>query len=230
MTRIIHIAGNSGSGKSILALNLGIALSQRGRETILLDANIYSPDIANYSDISPGVFFNEFLNGERSIEETITFHPSGMKIIPSILEENQRDELYDKLNEGLISLVGKAEIILIDSFSHNPALFSVVDRADETIFVTNDDFPSIIKAKEFIKRMESKEMDVIGVVLNKRRKNTKSHDIEMILGKKVIAEIPYDKRIVDSLNIKQPIFLKHPESKVTKAVTDLAEILDVYKK
>ena len=137
MTRIINIAGNNGSGKTALALNLGIALTNKGKDVLLFDGNIYSPDIANYSDISPSIFLNEFLEGEKNIEETILFHPTGMKIIPSMGEEEYNLEKHKKINQALLSLIGKAEIILVDSFSHSPPLFSVVDNADETIFITN---------------------------------------------------------------------------------------------
>ena len=65
MTRIINIIGNSGSGKSTLALNLGVALAQRGKDVLLVDGNLYSPDIANYSDIEPTAYLNEHLEGKK---------------------------------------------------------------------------------------------------------------------------------------------------------------------
>ncbi|MCK5283170.1 MAG: P-loop NTPase [Nanoarchaeota archaeon] len=230
MTRIIHISGNSGSGKSVLALNLGIALSQKGREVILVDGNIYSADIANYSDISPEVFLNEFLDGEKDIEETIVFHPSGMKMILSMAEKAYTPEKHEKLNKALLSLTGKTEFVLVDSFSHSPALFSVIDNADEMIFVTNDDFPSILKSKEFIKKIESKGTNIVGVVLNKKRKNSNKKHIEAILEKRVLVEIPYDKNLIDTVNMKQPISLVYPKSETSKAITELAKIIDIWER
>lgn len=225
MTRIINIAGNSGSGKTVLALNLGIALAHMGREVLLFDGNIYSPDIANYSDIMPSVFLNEFLDGKRRIEETIVFHPSGMKVIFSMPEESHDINKHKKINNALLELIGKSEIILVDSFSHSPAMFSVISSADETIFITNDDFPSIIKSKEFIKKMEDRGMNVIGIVVNKKGKKDNRKHIEAIIEKKVLAEIPYDERVIDSVNMKQPVFLTHPKSDVTKAINELADLI-----
>ena len=73
MTRIISIVGNSGSGKSVVTLNLALALANKGRDVILMDSNIYSPDIANYSDISPTIFLNEYIEGNRKIEDTLIY-------------------------------------------------------------------------------------------------------------------------------------------------------------
>ena len=227
MTRIINIAGNSGSGKTILALNLSIALNNQGRDVILVDSDIYSPDITNYTDISPGIFFNEVLEGERNIEEAIMFHPSGIKIVPSIAEEEYSPEKHDKINHALLSLIGKSEIVLVDSFSHNPASVAIIDKADETLFITNDDFPSIVKTKDFINKMENSGINVIGVVLNKRKKETDKKHIEAILNKPVLAEIPHDNKIIDSINAKKPHYLTYPNSDVSKAIRGLAELIDL---
>jgi septum site-determining protein MinD len=225
MSRIVHIIGNSGSGKSMLALNLGVALSQRGKDVLLVDGNIYSPDIANYADISPNVFLNEYLNGEKDIEEVITHHPSGMKIIVSMPEEKHDKEKHEKINEALLSLVGKAELILVDSFSSVPAFSYLLDCADDSLYITNDDYPSIVKSKDIINKLDNKGIKVLGVVLNRKRKA--KENVESILGKKVIASIPHDNKIIDSINLKQPIFTMYPKAKCSKAIEELANMLDI---
>ena len=131
------------------------------------------------------------------------------------------------LNNALLRLIGKGEIILVDSFSHSPAMFSVLNKGDETIFVTNDDFPSILKSREFINRLEKEGMGVIGLVVNRRRKETQKEHIESIVGKKVIAELPHDDKVIDSINMKQPVLLMHPKTEVSRQIAELAKLLDV---
>jgi len=228
MTRIINIAGNSGAGKSIVALNLGVALATQGRDVTLIDGNLYSPDIANYSDIKPEAFLNEYLEGQKSLDEIIHYHPSGLKVIPAIAENSHDEGKFHSLNKALLHLVGKSEIVLVDSFSHSPSMFSVMANADETLFVTNDDFPSIIKTKEFVNKIEDKGLSVMGILLNKRMRTDKAH-VESIVGKRVLAEFPYDKKMIEAINIKQPVYLSYPKSKISKSISDLAELLDVSK-
>jgi MinD-like ATPase involved in chromosome partitioning or flagellar assembly len=229
MTRIIHIAGNSGSGKTALAVNLALSLAKRGRETILVDANLYSPDILHYLDISPEFFLNEFLEGERGIDEVITQHHSGVKVIASMMEDEHDKAKHLMINNALLSLLGKSEIIIVDSFSHNPAMSPIINCTDDTIFMMNDDYPSIAKAKELLRKMESNGIGVIGVVLNRKRKATNAGHIETILGKKVLAEIPHDEKLLDSINLRKPAALHYPESHMAKATAKLAEMIDFWK-
>lgn len=229
MTRIINIAGNSGSGKTTLALNLGISLAVRGRDTLLIDGNIYSPDIKHYVDVSPHAYLNEFLNDEKKIEDTIILHPSGIKLILSMPEEQHDKKKHQKLNGALVSLIGKHEIILVDSFSLHPALFNIMDKTDETIFIANDDFASIAKAKDMIERMEKKGMNVVGIVLNKRRKDSVIKYIETVIEKPVIIDLPHDEKVIESINLRKPVYLTHPKSEFSKSISQLAELIDIHK-
>ncbi len=227
MTRIIHIAGNSGSGKSVLAINLGMSLAAKNRDVILVDANIYSPDISNYADLVPLFFLNDYLDGHKKLDEVITHHHSGLRMIASIAEDNHNPAKHKKINEALLHLIGKAEIVIVDSFSHNPAMHSIMSNSDETIFITNDDYPGILKAKEQIKKLEYKGMNVIGIVLNRRMPHASKKHVEMIVDKKVIAEIPHDENVVISINKKKPAIIYFPKSKFSKSVDELSELLNL---
>jgi flagellar biosynthesis protein FlhG len=227
MTRIISIVGNSGAGKSIITLNLALALANKGRDVIIMDTNIYSPDIANYSDISPSIFLNEYINGNRKIEDTLTYHPAGLRMIPAIAEDTHDISKHTKIHKAILSLMGKSEIILIDTFSSSPALSQTLNIADEVLFITNDDFPSIAKTKDFIRNLEKKGMTIIGVILNKAKKDTNVKHIEAILNKPVLAKLPFDNKVIESVNNRQPIFLKHPKNRLSKTISELADLMNV---
>ncbi len=227
MTRIINILGNSGSGKSVLALNLGIALSSLGKDTLLVDANIHSPDISLYSDLSPATYLNEFFRGERKIEDTITYHPSGLKVIPSIHDELDISIASGHLNEAILSLVGKSEIVLVDNLSSHPSHYTHIKDSDEALFVTNDDFPSISKSRDFIEKIEKKGITITGIILNRRRSITPKKHIESILQKKVLAEIPHDEGLIDSVNNKKPYYLSNSKSKISRELNGVASILAI---
>ncbi|MBR9700214.1 AAA family ATPase [Candidatus Woesearchaeota archaeon] len=226
MTRVIHIAGTSGSGKSLITLNLAIALQQRGRDVLVLDSNIYQPDLFNYANGTSDVYLNDYLRGERRIEDAIVHHPSGIKIIPSLMEEEYDPHHSVKINQALLSLMGKAEIILVDSFSHNPAFSSIFDHSDEIIFVMNDDAHNVVKSKELIRKVEERGMGVIGTILNKKRKQTNSRHVQTILDKPVLAEIPHDDQVIESINMRVPAFIHYPKSALSRAMKGLAETLD----
>ncbi len=224
MTKILHIAGNSGAGKSVLALNLAVALAQQGRDVLLVDTNLYSPDIGSYCKAIGGFYLNDFVSGERSILEVISHHPSGIRLIAAQPEEEYADWKHQQVNRAILSLMGKAEIVVADSFSHNPVFFSHVDSADETLFVTNDDYPGIVKSKEFIRTMDARGMHVIGVVLNRKHASEKKH-VESIIQKPVLAELRHDPKVIESVNIGKPIVTHYPASPFSQSVVQLAKLL-----
>jgi flagellar biosynthesis protein FlhG len=227
MTRVIHIAGNSGSGKSLIALNLALALHQKGKDSLLVDGNLYSPDISHYADISPMFFLNDYLKGEKELEEVIMHHPSGIRIIPSQMEWEHNPELHNRLNQAILHLHGQSELVIVDSFSIHPALFSVLDQADECIFVTNDDFPSIAKTRDFLRALENKGIQVLGVILNRRRTSKDTKHIEAILDKPVLAEITHDVQLIESVNQGQPVYIHAPKSPLSRAMSGLADMLSI---
>jgi MinD-like ATPase involved in chromosome partitioning or flagellar assembly len=229
MTKIIHLAGNSGSGKTALAINLALAMKKRGREVILVDGNIYSPDVAYYLGMTPSIYLNEFLNGERKIDEILTAHSFGITVIPTLAEEEHAPLKHKKINDALLSLIGKSEIVLVDSFSHNQAFFNVIDGADETLFVATDDFPNIVKSRDLIRKMESRGMNVIGIVLNKQIKQNNKKHIQAIVEKPVLCQIPFDKQVIESVNLAKPALLHYPMSSIARAAMELAETLDIDK-
>jgi MinD-like ATPase involved in chromosome partitioning or flagellar assembly len=216
MTRIIHILGNSGAGKSVLAVNLGVALSEY-HDTLLVDANIYSPSIHYYLDLSPKYYLNDFLSGAVPLDAVVANHPSGLRIIPSIVDMSGG---HERINEALLSLIGRSEIVLVDNFSFGPSLFPSFHASDEALFVTHDDFPSILKSKDFIDQIERTGINISGIILNKRGKSQLSH-VEHLLGKKVLAEIPHDESLIQSVNRRKPVYLTDKKSGMSKAITEL---------
>jgi len=224
MTRILHIAGNSGAGKSVIALNLAVALAQQGKDVLLADTNLYSPDIASYLKAVSGFYLNDFIHGERNINDIISHHPSGIRLITAQPEEKHEEWKHNQINKAILHLMGKAEIVLLDSFSHNPVFYSHIDNADETLFVTNDDYPSIVKSKDFIQKMDGRGMHVIGVVMNRKHVSEKKH-VESILQRPVLAELRHDTKVIESVNAGKPVVLRHPSCPFSQSVTELARLL-----
>ena len=70
-------------------------------------------------------------------------------------------------------------------------------------------------------------MTIIGVILNKAKNTAKIKHIEAILNKPVLAKLPYDNSVIESVNNKQPIFLSSPKNKLSKTISELADLMNV---
>ncbi|MDO8480663.1 MAG: P-loop NTPase [Nanoarchaeota archaeon] len=222
MTRILHITGHAGAGKSMVAVNLAAALQKQGKKVMLVDSNLYSPAVAHYCGVDFQTCINDHIEGKASLEEISHLHECGMTILPAAPQEHEAD--LEAMNKVLLGLVGKADIVVVDSFSHSPLVTHVVDAADESFFVTTDDFHSILSSRDLIRHLESKGAHISGVILNEKRAKTDRRHIQAVLGKQVISEIPRDERLIDYADDGK-IACLHTTSGAAGAIIGLAKTL-----
>ncbi|PLW80620.1 septum site-determining protein MinD [Candidatus Woesearchaeota archaeon] len=229
MTKYVVVAsGKGGVGKTTTALNLAVALSNFGREVLVLDANISTPNLALHLG-APNVpiTLHDALRGKNHIKDAAYLHPSGLKVIPSSISIKDSDEdAIEKLEEILPDLKGVAEVIIIDAAAGlGKEATHAIKSSDEAIIVTNPDVPSVTDALKTIKRCDEKGTKVLGVVVTKFRSDPYElsiKNIETILEKPVIGIIPHDENVRKSLYLKNPVGYSHPNSDASIAYKKLA--------
>ena len=158
MTKIITItSGKGGVGKTTTAINLGAALNSFGKEVIIVDANLTTPNVGLHlgAPIVP-VNLNHVLAGKADITDAIYEHESGTKIIPSSLSVRE----LRKINHSKLKDVGKklrkmADYIIFDSAAGLGAeAIAAIEAADELIIVTNPEIPAVTDALKTSKVIE----------------------------------------------------------------------------
>ena len=105
MSRLITItSGKGGVGKTTTSINLAAAMNHFGKETILVDANLTTPNVGLHlgAPIVP-ISLNHVLLDKATINEAIYEHESGTKIMPSSLSINE----LRRLNHSKLKEVGK---------------------------------------------------------------------------------------------------------------------------
>lgn len=229
MTRFLALlSGKGGVGKTVVAINLATALQGFGRDVVVVDVSLATPDLALYLGIPfLPVTLNNVIRGENDIKDAVYRHPSGVKLIPASISSQEYD--FDKIKNTLKNLNGLYELVILDC----PAGFgkdavSLMKIADEVFVVTNPELPSVTDALRAIKLSEENGITVIGIILNKVRKDSYEisySNVEIMLGYPIIEQIPYDENMRKAVHNKFPILSTHPNSSSSIAFKKLASVL-----
>src|SRR3989338_5540064 len=150
MTKLITItSGKGGVGKTTTAINLGAAINGLGKEVVILDANLTTPNVGLHlgAPIVP-VTLNHVLSGKAKIDDAIYEHGSGTKIVPSSLSiKDLRNLNHKRLKDIGKRLKKMADYVIYDSAAGlGEEAIASMEAADELIIVTNPEIPAVTDA------------------------------------------------------------------------------------
>lgn len=229
MTRLITVAsGKGGVGKTTTSINLAAALNSFGKEVVLVDANLSTPNVGLHlgAPIVP-ISLNHVLIGKAKINEAIYEHESGTKIIPSSLSINELKRLnHSKLKEVGKRLRKMADIIIYDCAAGlGDEAVAALESADELILVTNPEIPAVTDALKTIKLAEQMKKKVLGVIVTKVKKGKSEmpiSNIQEMLELPILGVIPEDKKFQAALMSKEALLHAFPKSKAAQEYKKIA--------
>jgi septum site-determining protein MinD len=212
------ISGKGGVGKTTSAVNLGFSFNDLGKEVVIVDANLTTPNLGLHlgSPIVP-VTLNHVLNGEAKAEEAIYEHESGTKIMPSSLSINDLKNLkHERLFEVNKKLKKLSETIILDGAAGlGEEAKSALKAADEVIVVTNPEIAAVTDALKTIKLAEQMKKNVIGVIITRHTGGEWEMNIDSIkdmLEAPILGIIPEDNAVKESQRMKNAVVITHPKS------------------
>jgi septum site-determining protein MinD len=236
MKRIIVItSGKGGVGKTTTAINLGAAMNYFGKDVLVIDANLTTPNVGIHLN-SPEVpiNLNDVLSKKAEPFEAVYEHESGLKILPSSLSVKELKKLNSKkLKDYKNDFKKLGEYIIIDSAAGlGEEATSAIELADEIILVTNPEMPAITDALKAVKVAESMKKTIKGIIITRVRKNKsemRPEEVKAMLEAPILGMIPEHISIQESLSLKDALIHTHPKSKPARAYKEIAaKILDVY--
>jgi len=161
-----------GDGKSTTAVNLSITLAQAGQRTLLLEADLRRPKIAEYLHLESTVGLTTLLIGAAGVDDVIQpfAQAPGLDVITSgALPPNPAELLQSKtMKTLLLDLRQRYDIVIVDA----PPILPVTDAAllaaatDGAIVVAHHGKTTKDQTIQARQRLESVDARLLGTVLN----------------------------------------------------------------
>lgn len=214
--------GNGGVGKTTTAINLGAALADRGYETVIVDADLAMPNVAELLGVEVETCLHDVLAGSATISETLT-DAGGLTIIPG---ESSLDAYAEadpnKLPKVVNTLARTHDVVLVDTAAGLSTETTVpLELADGVILVTTPDHVSLTDTGKTGTLAEMVDSPILGALLVRATTETPITDIDAEFDFPLLGGIPENAEAVGT----EPLVTTAPDSPAAEAYRDLADEL-----
>ena len=232
------IAGKGGSGKTITATNLAMALTFQGGEdtVVVVDADIQFGDVALLLQLDPQRTLADAVDrldelSDARLDGMLLRHESGLRVMPAPLLPTSEEAVPAK---GIVEVVerlrGMYQFVIVDTPPiFDDHLITVLECADDVLVVVDMDLPSVKNAKIALDALRSSRYPMERVRLVVNRANAKARldlvELERSLGLRVAGSIPSDRLVPQSVNEGIPVVALSPRSRVARSFHTLAQML-----
>ena len=175
---IVVTSPSSADGKSTIAMNLGVVLSQGGNRSILVDADMRRPTlhtrlkVPNRTGLSAFFVYKSLFRDIDDLPEgtILETQVEGLRVIPSGKIPPNPSELLSSARMSVIieRLKRDADFIIIDSPPVTAVTDSVVlaPRVDGVLLVIQPGYTRLAAAKHAVEQLRRVKANILGVVIN----------------------------------------------------------------
>lgn len=231
-------SGKGGTGKTTLTANLGVALSEKGRDVTILDGDLAMANLGIIMGMtSPGVSFLDVLLEDASPEDAV-YENHGVEVVPTGF---RFEDVHEKLSEvesatvekAISTLLRRSDFLLIDvpAGMTDTAIISIA-AAREMIPITNPGYSSLVDTYKTVRLANVVDTWTRGLVVNRvgRVSDVSREEIEHFMGKTlgsvpVISEIPEDGTVQEAEREGVPVTVYDPGSPSSESIYGLADIV-----
>jgi len=224
-----------GVGKTTLAVNLAIALSNRGEKRVcVVDLDLGFGDIAITLQLIPARTMADAVNFESGLEfdvlePLLTPHSTGISTLVAPVQPDAKDSIP-------ASLVGRVLSMLKDNFDYvvvdtapnfDEFVLQAFDETDVLLLVTTLDVPTLKNVKIAVETLDLLNFPKPRrrLVLNRAddKVGLSAEEVEGTLGMSIDASIPTSSQVANATNSGQPITSALPKHPVSMAISALAQ-------
>ncbi|WP_245741884.1 AAA family ATPase [Anaerobacillus arseniciselenatis] len=229
-------SAKGGVGRTVLTVNLAIALRKKNIQISVVDGDFQFGDIGLALDIQSTLSIKDIVEEADSLDQysLVNFlnkHESGIKV----LSAPDRPEYADLINEPIIDkvldlLALEHDYVLADTgVGLQEKNLPFIEKADQILLVTTLEMATLKNTKLMLETLETLGLeDKVQIVINRSTMTSviNAGDVSGILGIESPYYIPNDFNVASqSLNIGIPFVINQGKTDISKAYFKMAEQL-----
>ncbi|HUQ72430.1 MAG TPA: P-loop NTPase [Planctomycetaceae bacterium] len=232
-------SGKGGVGKSVLTLNIAVALAERGAKVCVLDGNVGLGNLDLLCNRNGYWNLSHVVTGSRRLADVVLDGPGGIQLMPGA---GSLTDLGDCPDSARLQLLGELEqfaarydFLLFDTGSgQHDTVRRLAQAADEVLIVTTPEPTAIADAYATLKSLRSGDRTAMHIAVNQATAEQTARILERIqqtahtfLHKSLSlgTGIPNDPAVPQSVLARTPFVTAAPECSASRAVRQLARQL-----
>jgi pilus assembly protein CpaE len=232
---ICIVGPKGGTGKTLAACNLTVALAQKGKRSIVVDLDLQFGDVGIAMGLSPDRTIYDLartggsLDPEK-VEDFITQHASGARALLAPSRPDQAGTVtVEFLRELYTVLRARHDFVIVDTPpGFTPEVIASIDLASNLLVVGMLDALSLKDTKLGLETLTLMGVspERIRLVLNRADTSVgiKRSEAEAILGRTPDVFVPSDRQIPRATTDGQPIVVASERSEPARAFHTLADL------
>ncbi len=230
-------SGKGGVGKSHLAVNLAVALGERGARVLLVDGDFSRANLDLLLGVHPRYDLQDVLSGQRELEDIVVDGPRGVRLVPASSGVPELAELDDFRREVLLRALGnvdEVDLIVMDTASGvSRQVIALCLAAHEVLVATTPEMPAFSDAYGLIKLLQKAGLRhpvhlVVNMAGTPEEGEETAHRIRLVSRRFLRLEVdslggvPFDPAVGRAAHLQEPVVLAYPQSPAALAYRALA--------
>jgi pilus assembly protein CpaE len=226
---ITMFSPKGGVGTTFLAVNVAVALAERGRRRVcIVDLDLEFGDVGIVAGVAPNRDISdaagEPLEEDETINSVLTNLSPGVDCVLAPIDPATADNVSPDLVVGLLArLRERYDYIIVDTPCHlSEPVLEVLDISDHHVLVTTPSVPALKNMRLLLDTLDLLGTDesVRAIVLNQvdGKDGLRRADVEEILGNPIAAELPSSPDVPDSIDVGRPLVSRRRETAVSVAL------------
>jgi len=230
---ICVLGPKGGTGKTLTATSLSVALAELGKSVALIDLDLQFGDVGLCMGVAPHTTIFDLVRTGGSLDEEklngfMITHSSGVKLLLAPARPDQAAVVsVDFLRELYSTLRLMVDFVIVDTPpGFTPEVIATIDNASAVCMIGMLDALSLKNTKLGLETLELMGFprENIKLILNRAgsRVGISEAEVVAIMGREPDILVPSDRDIPRAVNEGKPILLSKPQSEAAQAFRKLA--------